>query len=374
MNKVKILVILGEPIVNGGQESFILNMYNNMDLEKIQIDVLTPFFCENLGFKEQIEKNGGEVFILNNTFDKDRKRNFVESVKKFLKDHQYETVHIQSGSIYSLMVGAKIAKKNNVKNIIVHSHCGGFSNLKYKIIKVLSSYSLNKYPTEYWACSNLAAKWKFPKKIIKEGKYKVLKNAIDTSKIYYSTSIREEKREELRVQDNLVIGHIGRFSIQKNHEFLIEIFNEIYKLNNKAILLLIGSGELEEKIREKVKELNLQENVKFLGIRNDINGLLNAMDLFLLPSFFEGLPVVGVEAQATGLPVVSSDRITKELPIDKLSFYYSLDLNANEWAKNILNILNNFERINTTNEILQAGYDVKSAANLMQRYYLDMNK
>ena len=374
MNKVKILVILGEPIVNGGQESFILNMYNNMDLEKIQIDVLTPFFCENLGFKEQIEKNGGEVFILNNTFHKDRKRNFVESVKKFLKDHQYETVHIQSGSIYSLMVGAKIAKKNNVKNIIVHSHCGGFSNLKYKIIKVLSSYSLNKYPTEYWACSNLAAKWKFPKKVIKEGKYKVLKNAIDTSKIYYSTSIREEKRKELRVQDNLVIGHIGRFSIQKNHEFLIEIFNEIYKLNNKAILLLIGSGELEEKIREKVKELNLQENVKFLGIRNDINGLLNAMDLFLLPSFFEGLPVVGVEAQATGLPVVSSDRITKELPIDKLSFYYSLDLNANEWAKNILNILNNFERINTTNEILQAGYDVKSAANLMQRYYLDMNK
>jgi len=374
MNKVKILVILGEPIVNGGQESFILNMYNNMDLEKIQIDVLTPFFCENLGFKEQIEKNGGEVFILNNTFDKDRKRNFVESVKKFLKDHQYETVHIQSGSIYSLMVAAKIAKKNNVKNIIVHSHCGGFSNLKYKIIKVLSSYSLNKYPTEYWACSNLAAKWKFPKKVIKEGKYKVLKNAIDTSKIYYSTSIREEKRKELRVQDNLVIGHIGRFSIQKNHEFLIEIFNEIYKLNNKAILLLIGSGELEEKIREKVKELNLQENVKFLGIRNDINGLLNAMDLFLLPSFFEGLPVVGVEAQATGLPVVSSDRITKELPIDKLSFYYSLDLNANEWAKNILNILNNFERINTTNEILQAGYDVKSAANLMQRYYLDMNK
>ncbi len=149
------------------------------------------------------------------------------------------------------MVGAKIAKKNNVKNIIVHSHCGGFSNLKYKIIKVLSSYSLNKYPTEYWACSNLAAKWKFPKKVIKEGKYKVLKNAIDTSKIYYSTSIREEKRKELRVQDNLVIGHIGRFSIQKNHEFLIEIFNEIYKLNNKAILLLIGSGELEEKIREK---------------------------------------------------------------------------------------------------------------------------
>lgn len=367
--KKKVLDILGEPIVNGGQESFILNMYNNMDLSKIQIDVLTPFYCENNKFKENIEKNGGKVFIGNLSFTNRRKENFRNYVEKFLRENKYEIVHIQSGSIYSLMIGAQIAKKAGIKKIIVHSHCGGFKNIKYLIIKKISNRYLLKYPTDYWACSELAAKWKFPKKIIKEKKYKILKNAIDTDKIYFSKKVRENKRKELLIDDKLVFGHIGRFSIQKNHEFLIEIFNEIHKKNKNSILLLIGTGELEDIIREKVKELELSNSVKFLGVRNDINELLNAMDVFLLPSFFEGLPVVGVEAQATGLPVFTSDKVTKELPISELSFYYSLKLSAEKWSENILNEINNIKRINTTNKIKEKGYDVKLAAKLMQKYY-----
>lgn len=373
--KIKVLDLLGEPIVNGGQESFILNMYNNMDKDKVQIDVVTPFYCENDKFKSNIEENGGQVFIGNLSFEQGKKKNFKTYITKFLKEHTYDTVHIQSGSIYSLMIAAKIAKTNGVKNIIVHSHCGGFANLKYKIIKRVSAHYLLKYPTYYWACSKLAAEWKFPKKIIKQKKYKILKNAIDTSKIYYSEELRKTNREKLEIEkENIVIGHIGRFSIQKNHEFLIDIFNEIYKRNDKAILLLIGTGELKEQIEKKVERLGLNENVKFLGIRKDINELLNTMDIFLLPSFFEGLPVVGVEAQATGLQVITSDKVTKELPIEDLVEYYSLDMTSDKWAEEILAKSKNIERKNTTQQIIDSGYDVKYAAKAMQDYYINMNK
>lgn len=372
---IKILDILGEPIVNGGQESFIINMYNNMDRDKIQIDILTPFYCDNEQFKTNIEENGGNVYIGKLSFEKDRKKNFRKCVKEFLRNNKYDIVHIQSGSIYSLMSAAKIARNVGVKNIIVHSHCGGLANLKYKLIKICSHHSMKKYPTDYWACSKLAAEWKFPKQIIREKRYKILKNAIDTSKIYYSEEVRKKARQKLEIENyNLVVGHIGRFSIQKNHEFLIDIFKEIYEKNKQAILLLVGVGELEGQIKDKVKKMKLDKNVKFLGIRKDINELLNAMDIFLLPSLFEGLPVVGVEAQATGLFVITSDQVTKELPIKNLSGYYSLNLAPKVWADEIIKISKRYERRNTTEEIRKNGYDVKEVAKTIQNYYIDMNK
>lgn len=369
---MKVLDILGEPIVKGGQESFILNMYNNMDKEKIQIDVFTPFFCENEDFKENIIRNGGKVFIDNNKFDKTKKKMFKKSVSKFLDKNKYETVHIQSGSIYALTIGAKIARKKGVKNIIVHSHCGGFSNFKYNIIKILSTYYMNKYPTEYWACSRLAAEWKFPKRIIKKHKYKIMNNAIDTSKIYYSEEIREKARTRLGISGEFVFGNIGRFSLQKNHEFLIDIFEEIHRRDNNTMLILIGTGELEERIKEKVKNKNLTSSIKFLGVRTDICECLNAMDVFLLPSFFEGLPVVGVEAQATGLPVFTSTKVTNELPIKDLLFQYSLNDSAETWAENILCQSKKIIRKNRIAEIKQSNYDVKNAAKFMQEEYLKL--
>ena len=162
----RVLDILGEPIVKGGQESFILNMYNNMDLNKIVIDVATPFYCENEDFIKNVEENGGKVYIGNLSFEKNKKKNFIKYVKDFLNKNAYEIVHIQSGSIFELMMGAKIAKQYGVKKIIVHSHCGGDENLKYKIIKMISKKYFLKNATDYWACSNLAAEWKFPNKII----------------------------------------------------------------------------------------------------------------------------------------------------------------------------------------------------------------
>lgn len=367
---VRVLQIFCEPLANGGQESFIMNMYRNVDYNEVQFDFFTPFGCENLKLKEEIECLGGKVWAADRKFDDKKNKCVKEEIKNFLKDKQYKIVHIHSGSTYSLMIAAKIARTIGIENVIVHSHCGGFKNLKYKIIKKISKYFFLKYPTHYFACSKLAAEWKFPKKVIKENKYIILNNAIDTNKIYYSEEIRKIKREELNIKENFVVGHIGRFSVQKNHNFLIDIFYEIQKQKPNAILLLIGVGELQADIRKKVKDMRLDNKVIFLNIRRDISELLNAMDVFVLPSFFEGLPVVGVEAQATGLQVFTTTGVTRELPLKNISYYYSLDMSAGKWANSILQEFKNYERDNTTKLIKESGYDVVEAAERMQELYI----
>ncbi len=372
-NIKRVLQIFGEPLSNGGQESFIMNMYRNINHNKVQFDFYTPYYCDNENMKNEIENLGGKVYTSNGRFSDEHgnKKDLSKNLKKFLEKHKYEVVHIHSGSIYSLMIASKIARKSGTKNVIVHSHCGGISNLKHTVIKMISKSFFMKYPTKFCACSKVAAEWKFPKRIIDNNEYTILKNAIDTSKIYYSGEIRKKKRKELKIEDKFVVGHIGRFSPQKNHDFLIEIFKNIVMKKENSILLLIGTGELQEKAIQKVKELKIEDKVLFLNIRKDVNELLNVMDVLVLPSLYEGLPVVGVEAQATGLPVIASDNVTKEMPIENLSNYFSLNLEPEKWADNIIRISNNV-RENTTEKIKECGYDVKEAANIMENYYFDL--
>ena len=368
----RVLQVFGEPLSNGGQEAFIMNMYRNIDRTRVQFDLFTPYYCDNEKLVNEINSYGGNVYEGKGEFEsKDRKKYFIKNLKSFLIENKYEIIHIHSGSIFALAYGAKIARESGAKKVIVHSHCGGFKNLKYKIVKILSIPYLLKYPTNYYACSELAAEWKFPKKIIEEKKYTILKNAIDTNKLYFNKEIREKTRKELNISDKFVVGHIGRFSIQKNHDFLIDIFNEIQKKKDNSILILIGVGELQEQIKEKIDKLGLNKKVLMLNLRSDIQELLSAMDVFVLPSFFEGLPVVGVEAQATGLQVFTSTGVTKELPIEELSYYYALEDGSEKWAENIIKENKNYNRKNTTELIKLSGYDVKIAAKKMEDLYLD---
>lgn len=371
---IKVLQIFGEELSNGGQEAYIMNMYRNIDRTKVQFDFFTPFICDNEKLRIEIENMGGHVFCANRPFDNNKNKYVKEEVKKFLKEHNYDIVHIHSGSTYSLMMAAKIARKSGIPNVVVHSHCGGFKNLKYLIIKNISRHYFLKYPTHHFACSELAAEWKYPKKILKQNKYVVLKNAIDTTKICYSTDLREKVRKELKIEDKFVVGHIGRFSVQKNHNFLIDIFYEIQRQRDDAILLLAGVGELQEEIKNKVKKLGLEKKVKFLNLVSNVEEILNAMDVFVLPSFFEGLPVVGVEAEATGLQVFTSTRVARELPIEDLSYYYSLEDGASVWAKMIIEEFQKYKRRNTTEEIKKCGYDVKEAGAKMQKLYIEMEE
>jgi len=268
------------------------------------------------------------------------------------------------------------AKKSGVGVRIAHSHSTTNKkewkkNLMKNALKPFSKI----YATDYFACSRLAGRWLFGNKAYNRGEVHLLNNAIEVDNFLYNEKVRLKKRKELSIKKNtLVIGHIGRFVKQKNHEFLLDIFKEIHEKEPNSILLLAGTGPLLEDIKKKVEELDLTDNVKFLGQRNDANELYQAMDIFLLPSLYEGLPVVGVEAQAAGLLCILSTSMTEETKILSTTKFVSLDQSSKDWAEIILKEYSNFTRTNTLKEIQKNGFDIKTEAKKLEKKYRELNK
>ena len=222
-------------------------------------------------------------------------------------------------------------------------------------------------------CSELSGRWLFGNKEYNNGNVYLLNNAVDIDKFKYNEIIRTNKRKELNIEDNtLVIGHIGRFVEQKNHRFLIDIFYEIHKKKENSLLLLAGQGPLVEEIKDKVRNLKLDENVVFLGQRNDVNELYQAYDVFLLPSLYEGLPVVGIEAQATGNLCVFSDDMTKETKVLDSTIFMSLNDSAQIWANKILEKSKKYKKHNTTAEISKYGFNIKEEAVKLEKQYYNL--
>ena len=208
-----------------------------------------------------------------------------------------------------------------------------------------------------------AGKWMFGKH-----KFQIMNNAIDAKKFIYNEEVRKQKRAELKVEDKFVIGHVGRFNLQKNHEFLVKCFADFAKTNDDAVLVLIGNGEMQEKIKKMAKEYGIETKVKFLGLREDIPQLLQAMDLFLFPSLFEGLPVTLVEAQAAGLPCVISDTITDEIMITEQISKVSLSGNTSLWNQEIAKYRYS-KRKNTIEDIIEHGFDIEKNARWLEEFY-----
>ncbi len=371
MSALRVLQVFGEPFSNGGQDSYIMNMYRHIDRARVQFDFFTPFTIRNESMAAEVTALGGRMEAAGYPFGEDNNRYFTAGLTAYLATHRYDIVHIHSGSTYALMMGARLARRHGARRVAVHSHCGGFMNLKYRVIRLLSRRALMTYPTDYFACSHLAARWKFPTPIIREGRYRVLHNAVDTTRFRYSPALRDDTRRALGLTDKLVVGHIGRFATQKNHRYLVEIFAALADIEPRAHLVLVGYGDLEAKTLADIDARGLSDRVSFLGVRQDAHALMNAFDVFLLPSLFEGLPVVGVEAQATGLPVVTSDAVTPELPIPRLAVYKPLADPPTDWARAVLAAAAT-ERRDTTDEMVAAGYDVRVAAARMQRIYEEM--
>lgn len=365
---IRIAQIMGK-WVGGGVEAVVMNYYRHIDREKIQFD----FICDDDSTcipKEEIESLGGKVILIP-PYQKVLK--YHKELKKILKYGQYKIVHshINALSVFSLWA----AKSAKVPVRIAHSHStSNKKEWKKTLLKNILRPFSKVFATDYFCCSELAGRWLFGNKTYDQGKVYLLNNAIDVDKFKYNEKIRKEKRKELHIKDkDLVIGHIGRFVKQKNHEFLIDVFNEIHKQNKNTILLLAGEGPLKEEIETKVKILGLEKNVKFLGQRKDANELYQAMDAFVLPSLYEGLPVVGVEAQAAGLPCFFSTDMTKETKVLQTTKFISLIHTPQYWAKEILKQLNSYTRIDTEKEITKNNFNIKVEATKLIDKYEELN-
>lgn len=364
---IRVAHIIGKWL-GGGVESVVMNYYRHIDRTKIQFDFLCDEDSTNIPY-EEIEYLGGRVILIP-PYQKVFK--YQKELIRIFKENKYKIVHshINTLSVFPL----RAAKKAGVKVRIAHSHSTtNKKEWKKNLLKqVLRPFS-KVYATDYMCCSELAGKWLFGDKAYDSGKVYLLNNAIDLDKFKYDEYLRKEKRKELNITDDtLVIGHVGRFVAQKNHTFLIDIFNEVHKKNNNSILLLAGQGPLKEEIENKVKELRLNDSVRFLGQRNDVNELYQAFDVFCLPSLYEGLPVVGVEAQATGLLCELSNDMTKEAKILDTTRFISLNTSYEEWAAIILDDYSKFKRHDTTSEITKNNFNIKNETSKLENEYSEL--
>lgn len=347
----------------GGVEAVIMNYYRNIDRSKVQFDFICDEDSTNIPYDE-IKKLGGRVIICP-PYQKifEYERFLIDLFKK----NNYKIVHsnINTLSIFPL----RAAKKAGVPIRIAHSHSTtNKKEWKKNLMKQALRPFSKKYATDYFACSELAGRWLFGDKTFEQGKVTIINNAIDLDKFKYDEKIRKEKRKELNINDDtLVVGHIGRFVAQKNHTFLIDIFNELHTKEKNSILLLIGQGPLMGEIKQKVEALGISDSVKFLGQRDDVNELYNVMDLFLFPSLYEGLGMVLIEAQANGLPCIASTEVPKIADISSNVQFYDLNDSIDIWLKNY--DTNRFKFI-----CKNCIYDIKKEAEKLEKYYMKIGK
>lgn len=361
---IRIAHIIGKWL-GGGVESVVMNYYRHIDRTKIQFDFICDEDSTNIPYRE-IESLGGKVYIVPNYTDIFRYQN--ELVKIF-RENKYKIVHshINTLSVFSLHA----AKKAEVPIRIAHSHSTtNKTEWKKNLIKQILRPFSRLYATEYFTCSELAGRWLFGNKAYDDGKVYVLNNAIEVDKFDFNEETRKKKRKELNIDDGtVVIGHVGRFVEQKNHEKLIEIFNEVHKHNKNTVLLLAGQGPLKDKINKQVNERGLKNSVAFLGQRSDIDELYQAFDVFVLPSLYEGLPVSGIEAQAAGLLCVFSDDMTKETKILDTTEFLPLNQSAEEWADTIIKKTKIFSRKKEKDKVTSYNFNINVEVKKIERIY-----
>lgn len=371
MKKIKVLEIGGTNFGKGGISVAVWNFYSNFDHDKVLVDFFGADTSDEKKYADYINNHGGKIYDFPLSANQLIKQfNKYRYARKIAKYNEYDCIHIHASDAYNVYL-YYLAVNSFCKNIIVHSHTSAIENNSNKVLiiikKILHTIAQkimkNKRITKV-ACSNIAGKWLF-----NSDRFIIVNNGIETSKFRFDKNVREKVRSKLTVENKFVIGNIARFSYEKNHDFLIDVFNEIYKQNINAVLLLVGNGSLEKEVREKVHKLNLDNSVIFYGTTTKANELYQAMDCFVLPSHYEGMPIVSVEAQAAGLKILFSDTITKETHFTDLAEYMSLSEPVNKWADKILSYNNGYERRDMTEQIKKAGYDIIQSAKQLEDIY-----
>lgn len=348
-NQPQKILVYGMTDNKGGIEAYLMNMYRNIDASKLRFDFVVDW--ETMAYADEVEKNGSLIHYIPAKSKQPIKQ--ITDFIKILKNHkEYRTVYfniLNAGSAFNMIAPFLMGRR-----IVVHSHNGSDDNMKlHKIFMI----PLNILTDARLACSELAAEYMFGPAYLKKNKVKIINNAIKISDYTFDPEKRNKKREELGLENNLTILHAGRMANQKNPLFLIEIFAEILKKEPTAILLYAGQGPMEDEVKEYSQKLGVADNIKFLGMRSDVPELMQAADVFLLPSKYEGLPVVGIEAQTADLKCFLSDRISPAVKITDAMHFLSIDASPQIWAEEILKSEIS-SRISRDGEITQAGYNI----------------
>lgn len=369
MEPIRILHVVGTMDL-GGIETLIMNIYRNIDRTKIQFD----FLCHNridAKYTEEIMALGGKMYMVPGISHVGLV-NYQRKIYNFFVQHpEYKTVHSHQGTLSGMILSQ--AKKAGVPNRFSHAHSTYTSKNFFKKIQFafFKSFFTNSV-THAFACADIAGKSLYKGRLYNN--FEIIPNGIDADKFVFSLKKREVFREEFGFDDKIVIGHIGRFMREKNHKFIIRVFKEMLRKNPDLQLVLIGEGELMPDIKSLVKELGIEDNVYFLGARYDVSEFLSAIDLLLFPSIFEGLSVSMIEAQASGVPILTSNSVSSEVAITDRVNQISLNLSAENWADIALDMIcfeRKTDRTGYAQKVKCAGYDIKSTALKLQYFYID---
>ncbi len=356
---IRILQVVNK-MDRAGLETMLMNYYRNIDRAQVQFDFLTHRE-EDGAYDEEIKSLGGKVYHAPRLYPQNYPAYFKWMDKFFSEHPEYKIVHSHIDAMSAFPLYA--SKKNNIPVRIAHSHSSKLDKDFKLPIKYAALKFIPKVANVNYACGKVAGEFMYPSQ-----KFRIINNAVDIEKFSFDQNKRKEIQQILDIENKYVVGHVGRYCYIKNQVFLLKIFKELLIEKPESVLLLVGKGEDEQKLRSFASELGIKEKVKFLIDRDDVDELYNAMDVFVMPSLFEGLPVVSVEAQANGLPCILSDNISEEAVLTSSVKMLSLNENAGLWANEILGT-DIYRNPNATVQLVEKGYDIKIEAKKLEDWY-----
>ena len=362
----RVLHVLGK-LNRGGAETMIMNIYRNIDRSKIQFDFVIHT-NEKCDYNDEIIKLGGKIYSVPHYIGRNHFKYKKAWNNFFNKYSEYKIIHGHIRSTAAIYL--KIAKKYGLVTI-AHSHSTASRGNKIEqFVKNIMQVPIRYIADYLFACSDEAGVWLFGKKSIKKENYKIVKNAIDVNKYIFDENNRNEMRKILNIENKFVVGHVGNFTYPKNHKFLIDIFYQVQMENKNSILLLVGDGELRSHIEKQMIDLDIKDKVILTGVVKNVNDYMQAMDVFVFPSIFEGLGIAVIEAQAAGLPCVVADTIPDEAFITNLIKKISLNKGSQVWSDQILKYTK-YDKRDTYKEVCNHGYDICKTAKWLENFYLE---
>ena len=359
VDMIKILYVNGGIMDRGGISTFMMNVYEKMNSEKIQIDFLVHTLSKGVR-DEDILNLGGKIFRVP-ARGKNPLKNYRQ-IKQIMLDGNYDVVHAHADAGNSTILA--IAKECDIPIRISHCHNTNYTNksLLKRFLNDRLKKRIPRYATHLWACSEKAGEWLYG-----NHSFEVIPNAIDVQKFIYSPQLSKDLRKELNLENKFVIGHVGRFDYQKNHDFLLKVFVEVVNEREDAHLVLIGKGELEEVIKKQANQLGILDKISFLGESSNVNKLINVFDVGVFPSLFEGFGIAVLEMQINGLPLVVSDNFPSEINLTDNIRFLSLDETVKYWCETILETKG--RDTGAVDKIIAKGYNLSDMVNKLTKTY-----